>query len=197
MRRLMAFIDGTNVLTEMGKKIGVSSPKLAYSPTDAVINLGTMVVSILIQRLCFESIDKYTVIRKYWFGSRQGSQEDATHLKSMLRKREYEPMIYHRIKAGREKKVDIAVAKEMLINAFHHNCDLALLVAGDEDYVDLVQEMKRYGVTVIGAFFPQGRSPDLELACDTFCDMEIWGNDHKKLMENIRSQYPSVEKKDR
>ena len=193
MRRLMAFVDGTNLLTEMGKKIGVS--ELAYSPTDEVIQLGTMVVNGLLRRLCVESIDKHLIVRKYWFGSCQGSQETATHYKTLLRKHEFEPMIYKRNKNGREKKVDIAVAKEMLINAFHHNCDLSLLVAGDADYVDLTQDLKRYGVNVIGAFFEEGRSPELELACDVFCNIEIWGDNHKELEEKIRTQYPPLNKK--
>ena len=190
MQKLMAFVDGTNLLTEMGKKIGASYS--AYTPSDEVISLGAMIVNeFLNKRLCFEvSVTDYTRLRKYWFGSYQGSPEGLLNLKTMLRKREYEPMIYQKFKGGREKKVDIAVAKEMLINAFHHNYDIALLVAGDEDYVDLVQDLKRYGVFVIGAFFPQGRSPDLELACDRFCTLEIWGDGYKALEQKIRSEFP-------
>ena len=190
MQRLMAFVDGTNLLTEMGKKLGVS--ELEYSPSDEVIQLGTMVVNVLLRRLCFESVDKHLIVRKYWFGSCRGSQETTTHYKTMLRKYQFEPMIYKRNKNGREKKVDIAVAKEMLINAFHHNCDLSLLVAGDGDYVDLTQDLKRYGVNVIGAFFEEGRSSELELACDIFCNIEIWGENHKELEKKIRTQYPPL-----
>ena len=189
----MAFVDGTNLLTEMGKIIGVSG--IAYSPNDDAIKLGTRIIDDLLLWYRCVSVDKYRVIRSYWFGSFQGSQEQAFHLKSTLRKAEYEPMIYQKFKGGREKKVDIAVAKEMLINAFNHNCDIALLISGDEDYVDLVQEVKRYGVTVVGAFFTQGRSPDLELACDQFCELKVINVNKEKLVEKIRAAYPELKPK--
>ena len=185
----MTFVDGTNLLTEMSKKIGASYS--AYTPSNDVILLGTMNVNGLYSRLCLEvDATNFALLRKYWFGSYQGSAEGLLNLKTLLRKQDFEPMIYQKIKGGREKKVDIAVAKEMLINAFHHNYEIALLIAGDEDYVDLVQDLKRYGVYVIGAFFPEGRSPALELACDKFCTLEIWGAGHKDLESKIRADFP-------
>ena len=187
----MVFVDGTNLLTEMGKLLGVS--KIAYSPNDDVLQMATTVVRVLVQRLYFELPGEQRVLRQYWFGSAQGSQEDALRVKTSLRKYEFEPMIFQKFKGGREKKVDIAVAKEMLINAFHHNCENVLLIAGDEDYVDLVNDIKRYGVVVIGAFFDQGRSPDLALACDKFLKLDIWGHNRDKLIESIKAQYPSIQ----
>lgn len=193
MRKLMAFIDGTNVLTEMGKRIGASYS--AFNPDDDVMQLATMSVDVLFQRLRLEAgLTDLVVLRKYWFGSHHGSEETFNHLRALLRKRDYEPVIFRKIKDGREKGVDIGVAKEMLINAFHHNYEFALLVAGDEDYTGLVQDVKRYGAFVIGAFFPNGRAPELELTCDKFTLLDVWGPDHEKLVAEIRKKHPPKEK---
>ena len=189
MRKLMVFIDGTNVLTEMAKRIEASYS--AYNPDDDVLQLATMSVDGLIQRLRGDAgLTDIVVMRKYWFGSHHGSQETCNHLRTYLRKREFEPVIFQKIKAGREKGVDIGVAKEMLINAFQHNYEFALLIAGDEDYVGLVQDVKRYGAFVIGAFFLNGRAPELELSCDKFALLDVWGTGHKELVAEIRKEHP-------
>jgi uncharacterized LabA/DUF88 family protein len=56
----------------------------------------------------------------------------------------------------------------MLVNAFNQNFDVALLIAGDEDYVELVNEVKRYGPVVNGAFLERGLSDNLRYALDCF-----------------------------
>ena len=189
MRKLMAFIDGTNVLIEMAKRIEASHS--AHNPDDDILQLATMSINGLIQRLRGDAgLTDIVVMRKYWFGSHHGSQETYNHLRTYLRKREFEPIIFQKIKAGREKGVDIGVAKEMLINAFQHNYEFALLITGDEDYVGLVQDVKRYGAIVIGAFLQNGRAPELELTCDKFVPLGIEGIGHKELVAEIRKKHP-------
>ena len=65
--------------------------------------------------------------------------------------------------------------------------DIAILVAGDEDYVNLVQDVKRYGVRITGSFFKHGTSPLLRLSVDYFHQLNIWGNGHKELVKKIKS----------
>ncbi len=111
-------------------------------------------------------------IRRYWVASLNSGNEHFEELiQEELRSKSFEPVLF-RLRDGREKGVDITLTKEMLVNAFHHNYDVAVLVAGDEDYVELVREVKRYGVVVCGAFFQKGRSKRLQLACDKFVDLE-------------------------
>ena len=69
---------------------------------------------------------------------------------------------------GREKDVDIALTKEMLVNAFQQNCEEVILIAGDEDYVELIEEVKRYGQNIRGAFFKIGLSEHLRISLDQF-----------------------------
>jgi uncharacterized LabA/DUF88 family protein len=71
-----------------------------------------------------------------------------------------------------EKGVDISLTKEMLVNAFNKNYDRCLLVAGDEDYVELVKEVKRYGQVIYGCFLKDGLSPKLKLSFDYFTYLE-------------------------
>lgn len=46
--------------------------------------------------------------------------------------------------------------------------DAVALVAGDRDFVPLVQKLRRYGKSVIGVGVRGSVSPELERACDTF-----------------------------
>ena len=67
----------------------------------------------------------------------------------------------------------IALATSMLGNAFRQNYDYALLVAGDADYVPLVNEAKHHGRVVHGAFFERALAPELRLSFDDFFPLDV------------------------
>ena len=70
------------------------------------------------------------------------------------------------------KGVDIALTKDMLGHAFLGNYEVAVLIAGDGDYVPLVEEVKRLGKRVYLLFFQEeGLNPALRLASDEFLDL--------------------------
>jgi len=96
------------------------------------------------------------------------------------------------LKNVKEKKkgLDIAIAREMLINAFNKNYDLALLVAGDEDYVDLVYDLKRLGIRIIGSFYEVGLSESLKVAVDNYHKLHIWGTASKQYVEALGGVLP-------
>jgi len=48
-------------------------------------------------------------------------------------------------KQSRQKRVDILLAVEMLSHAFNKNMDKAILIAGDDDFTPLVEELLRHG----------------------------------------------------
>jgi len=74
--------------------------------------------------------------------------------------------------AARAKGVDVALTKDMLSHAFRGNYESAVLVAGDGDYLPLVEEVKRLGKQVHIWFFEgEGLSPDLKLSADVFFDL--------------------------
>ena len=67
--------------------------------------------------------------------------------------------------------VDISIATTMMVHASRGNMDVAVLVAGDEDYVPLVQALKTEGCQVILWFLQDGLSPHLSRAADYFFDL--------------------------
>jgi uncharacterized LabA/DUF88 family protein len=60
----------------------------------------------------------------------------------------------------------------MLMHATRKHYDVAVLVAGDEDYVPLVQAVQKEGARVAVWFVSKGLSPALRLAADDFTDLD-------------------------
>ena len=187
--KVMVFVDGSNLLRAVGEAIEKDINSL--KPSRDELNLCGMIVNTLWERLSKDALvgaPQSRVIRRYWFGSYQGNEEDAAKFKAILRKGNFEPILFWKPKSkGREKRVDIAIAREMLINAFNQNYSVGILVAGDEDYLDLIKDVKRYGIRVTGSFFNQSTSPKIRLAVDYFHELHVWGNGHKELVERIKS----------
>jgi Uncharacterized conserved protein len=69
----------------------------------------------------------------------------------------------------RQKGVDTLIAVDMLVGAFTNLFSVAVLVAGDADFVPVVNEVKRRGVMVVVAAAMDGSlSDDLRRAADRF-----------------------------
>lgn len=78
----------------------------------------------------------------------------------------YEVKLGRLIRTGggdfRQKGVDILLAVDMLSKAYLNHYDIALILAGDDDYVDLIRAVKDgSGKRVYGAFFPNNASKGL------------------------------------
>ena len=71
----------------------------------------------------------------------------------------------------RSKRVDITLATDMLLHATRNNYDIAVLVAGDEDYVPLVEAVQGEGRGVHVWAVPDGLSPRLKHAADEYYDL--------------------------
>ena len=130
----------------------------------------------------------YQIVRRHWFGSYFGDDDYFLNLADRLRLQGTDAHLFKR-HGDQEKEVDIALTKEMLINAFNDNYDLAVLVAGDEDYSGLVDDLKRFGVRIHGAFVDSGLSQKLVRSCDAFNIEKEWSSypwgDTKKHIERI------------
>ena len=183
--RWMAFVDGTNFLCHLSEELSI--PFKAEKPPPVSLKVATT----LINHICRDKLGPGKV-RNYWFSSYQGNDECRDKLARELRKNDFEPVLFQR-RDGREKGVDIALAKEMLVNAFNQNFDIGILIAGDEDYVGLVNEVKRYGPVIYGAFFSShGLAENLRIACDKFFDIikdnriVIDSADYKNIVEELR-----------
>lgn len=69
---------------------------------------------------------------------------------------------------ARQKGVDVLLAVDMLTGAFASIFDIAVLVAGDADFIPAVEEVKRRGVMVLVVADPKSLADDLRRAADRF-----------------------------
>lgn len=71
-------------------------------------------------------------------------------------------------KRVRQKGVDTLIAVDMITGAFSGLFDVAILVAGDADFVPVLDEIKRRGAMAAVAARPNSISDDLRRAADRF-----------------------------
>ena len=102
-----------------------------------------------------------------------GDGERIAHVRDCLWNLGFTAQVYKKAKTRASKGVDIALTTEMLGHAFRNNYDKAVLVAGDADFVSLVEEVKRLGKQVVVWFFStrHGLSPALKNASDEYFDL--------------------------
>jgi len=87
---------------------------------------------------------------------------------------DFDPQVFKKTSQARSKGIDITLTKDMLSHAFLDHYQDAVLVAGDGDYIRLVDQVKRLGKRVYVAFFTGdklGLSEDLRMAADSFVDL--------------------------
>jgi uncharacterized LabA/DUF88 family protein len=164
----MLFVDGEN-LTIQGEKLAESKGiKLIdgpnYWPNVFLWMPNIRPVNNMYERayLKLQPIG----IRAYYYASMTGSAEQIKQASIRLRDLDFHPELFWKEKGKRSKGVDLTLAKDLLSHAFFGNFDVAVLLAGDGDYVPLVKEVKRLGKVVYSVFFNSSMSPDLRLASD-------------------------------
>jgi uncharacterized LabA/DUF88 family protein len=165
------------------------APLRAENPTQEEICLAAQTIQkSLSEQLLDGPFGQHRIVRKYWFGSIQGSPEILESKQLILRQQGYEGVLFQKIKGKAEKGVDIAVAREMLMHGFHKTYDTAVIIAGDEDYLGLVQDVKRLGLIVVGMFYEtKALSPKLHLAFDHFIPLHYPQGVQPSLVESIKN----------
>ena len=80
----------------------------------------------------------------------------------------------------RQKGVDVLLAIAMITKAFLNQYDIALLLAGDDDFVDLVKSIKdSTGKRIYGAYFPKEKTDNLAKSFDKRFELsKIFLNPH-------------------
>ena len=186
IQKAMLFVDGSNLLIELGDQLGIAIR--AEKATDAMFSLAVHVANAAATNvLQYGQLGPHRILRRYWFGSVQGSDEDLQSSQAVLRRLGYEAILFRKRKGKDEKGVDLAVAREMLMHGFNRNYDTAVLVAGDEDYLGLVHDVKRLGPLVAGCFFPTNAlSQKLKLAFDDFEPIHL-NHNQPELIEHVKS----------
>ncbi|MFC1535362.1 NYN domain-containing protein [Thermodesulfobacteriota bacterium] len=158
------YIDASNLLVEFGKHVDL--PVRADEPTKL---LAHFIYELVTRSIAFQRID---IQRVYWFGSHRCSTEEALKYKKIIRSENFEPVLLKRPQGKGEKGVDIAMATEMMSCAFNNQCDISVIVVGDEDYAPVVREIRRTGHEVIMMFFEIPSSDILRIECDRFIPLD-------------------------
>jgi len=149
--RVMIFIDGSNLYHS-----------LKHHFKRAGIDIG---------RFCQKILGKSRLIRIYYYNAQVGQKEEPERYKDQRKFFDGIAAIpYAELRLGRlvynnwpnsppyEKGVDIQLATDMITHSFKNNYDVALLVAGDTDYVGALQAVKDNGKNVEVALFGKERT---------------------------------------
>lgn len=162
--RVMTFVDGENLAKRYTSRLGERTPV-----EHILLEEDVLVWSPCLSR----SGDLAQYIRNHYYTSAPGDADRHRQLATLLRSTGIEaPRVFPRPRSGRSKRVDITLATEMLTHAHRKNYDIAVLVAGDQDYVPLVEAVKAEGCQVALWFLRDGLNPALEAAADHFYDLD-------------------------
>jgi uncharacterized LabA/DUF88 family protein len=149
--RVMIFIDGSNMYHSL---------KHYYKKTN--IDIG---------RFCQKILGRRRLVRMYYYNAQVGHKEEPERYKRQQRFfADVTAIPYTELRLGRlvyinwpntppyEKGVDIQLATDMITHSFKNNYDVAVLVAGDNDFVGALQSVKDNGKNVEVALFGKERT---------------------------------------
>lgn len=170
--RWMIFVDGENLTIrsqQWASENGVPLVSGPYWTKDAYLWLPASDPRVMDLPMVWG----VRAVRAHYYTSAVGAEDVLAQYRDRLAEMGFDPRVFKR-DAGtkRSKGVDITLATEMLANAFMGNYSLAVLIAGDGDYVPLVEQVKRLGkVVVVGYLDNCGVSKDLIRAADYTQDL--------------------------
>ena len=149
--RMMIFIDGSNLYHSL---------KSHFKRTD--IDIG---------KFCKKLLDRRRLIRIYYYNAIVGRREEPERYRDQQAFFASVAAIpYCELRLGRlvyvnwpnsppyEKGVDIQLTTDLLTHSYKDNYDVAILVAGDSDYVGALQAVKDNGKNVEVALFGKERT---------------------------------------
>jgi len=145
----MIFIDGSNM----------------YHSLKAYFKRADIDLACFGQKL----LEKRHLVRMYYYNAVVGRQEEPERFKDQEKYfKSIAAIPYTELRLGRlvytsqwpnnspfEKGVDVQLATDMITHAFRSNYDVAILVAGDNDFVGAIQAVKDNGKHVEVALFGQ------------------------------------------
>ncbi len=152
----MIFVDGENLAARYKAARGDAEK------ADHVVEIPDVFVwSAVINNF----LDGLNVVRSHFYTSVIGDQERLESVEHEIRLAGFEsPRVYKRSKGRHSKRVDIAMATEMLVHAFRDNYDTALVVTGDEDFVPAIDAIASLGKRVLLWYVSSGVAPPLKRA---------------------------------
>lgn len=163
--KVMIFVDGENLAIRYNKMLGNNNP---FNHVNHLAN-----VFVWSHFLNFKTHKACEIIRKYYYTSIKGSADKIDEITDNLKSIGIEaPRVFKKSKTRGSKRVDISLSADMLTISSRKNYDVAVLVAGDEDYVPLVDAVMGEGRRVCLWFLEKGLSPLLKNRVDHFYRLE-------------------------
>ena len=125
---------------------------------------------------CQLQVSFFELMRTYYYDAIVDKQEIQTYNEQQKYFDSFKHIDHLEIRLGRLKKdgsgkyrqkgVDTLIAIDMLAKAYSNHYDVAILLAGDEDFLDVVTAVKNAGRQVYGAFFTNHISEGLRDSFD-------------------------------
>jgi uncharacterized LabA/DUF88 family protein len=169
----MLFVDGEN-LTLRAQKLAADKELPLREGTHFMRDCFVWLPGMMASQALFQEATPIQdqAVRAYYYTSLVADEAKRTSVREAIWNLGFTPQVFKKDRGqSKSKGVDITLTKDVLSHAFMSNYDVAVLVAGDGDYVPLVEEVKRLGKIVDVMFFQGeglGLHPELRLACDTF-----------------------------
>lgn len=170
------YVDNSNVFLE-GRRASAVAKRLAGAETyiDAMNNkvLDTA-WNLDYGRLHQFACGDETAIgcAKLW-----GSPPPSDSFWEMVKRKGFDVKTYEKNFAGKEKKVDVAIAHQITKDAYSGKIDKGTdeitLVAGDKDFVPVVEDLVESGYKVHVVFW-ENAAPELRAACTKFVALNAY-----------------------
>lgn len=163
--RVMVFVDGENLAIRYGAMIGDSAP-FGHVLFEKDVYVWAPILNL-------DHHLTVNTIRRHYYTSTRGDEVRRNEIHDKLQQIGMQrPHVFPKNKQKGSKRVDISLSVEMLSHAYAGNYDAAVLVAGDEDYVPLVEAVKSQGRQVFIWFVSNGLSLALKRSADYFLNLD-------------------------
>jgi uncharacterized LabA/DUF88 family protein len=172
-RRMMVFVDGENVVFNYQSLL-----KEGKIPRDSVIHEPDIYAwepkSIINPGL-------HELLRVKYYTYATGNDERITNINNEIKSLSFTknndsklpnnlfPVVFNKPKKSAQRKgVDIQMTVDILSQVYYNNIDTVYLIAGDGDYLPIIDEVIRMGKQIYLAAFSAGLNKKLEHRVDLF-----------------------------
>lgn len=174
MTRLFVYVDNSNIWIE-GMRFSAVKKGLAATFKDAFDR------GITDQTWSYDFGELYRILgvggspigRASLFGSRPPANDS---LWDIARRKGFDPIVFDRSFANKEKQVDSAISVQMMEDSFVYMkralSDRVVLVSGDRDHLPAVESLQGRGFPVTAVFWEHATSADLRAAVSDFIALD-------------------------
>lgn len=176
-KRMMIFIDGENIVFNfqaLKKDLPITNEGILHEPDTFVWHHDTI-----------KDPYQFEILRATYYTYVVGDDNKCKNINNRIKNLTFSkdsnsalpnnirPCVFKKNKQGTKTKgVDIKMTVDILSNVYHNNLDVVCLVAGDGDYLPLIEEVLSSGKQVYLAAFSKGLNPNLLNYVDKYIDID-------------------------